>query len=165
MTMMKSPRMWRDTLVVGFAMFAVFFGAGNLIFPPHVGFQTGAGWGWGLLGLLITGMLLPTFGVVAVGLGGGTFERLTRPIAPWFGTLLMVVSMIGVAWLVTIPRTAAVAHEAGLAQLLPGAADGFGKAAFLVLYFAISLFFAIDRSSVIDKIGKYLTPALLVAER
>ena len=113
MTMMKSPRMWRDMLVVGFAMFAVFFGAGNLIFPPQVGFQTGADWEWGLLGLLVTGMLLPTFGVVAVGLRGGTFERLTRPIAPWFGTLLLVVSMTLVAWLVTIPRTGAVAFETG----------------------------------------------------
>ena len=162
MTMMKSPRMWRDMLVVGFAMFAVFFGAGNLIFPPQVGFQTGADWEWGLLGLLVTGMLLPTFGVVAVGLRGGTFERLTRPIAPWFGTLLLVVSMTLVAWLVTIPRTGAVAFETGLAQLVPAASGVAGKTAFLILYFAISLFFAIDRSSVIDKIGKYLTPALLV---
>ena len=162
MTMMKSPRMWRDMLVVGFAMFAVFFGAGNLIFPPQVGFQTGADWEWGLLGLLVTGMLLPTFGVVAVGLRGGTLERLTRPIASWFGTLLLVVSMTLVAWLVTIPRTGAVAFETGLAQLVPAASDVAGKTAFLILYFAISLFFAIDRSSVIDKIGKYLTPALLV---
>ena len=160
--MMKSPRMWRDMLVVGFAMFAVFFGAGNLIFPPQVGFQTGADWEWGLLGLLVTGMLLPTFGVVAVGLRGGTFERLTRPIASWFGTLLLVVSMTLVAWLVTIPRTGAVAFETGLAQLAPAASGVAGKTAFLILYFAISLFFAIDRSSVIDKIGKYLTPALLV---
>lgn len=106
MLKVTSPRMWRDMVIVGFAMFAVFFGAGNLIFPPHVGFQTGADWLPGLMGLLLTGMLLPTFGVVAVGLGGGSFERLTRPIAPWFGTVMTVVAMITVAWLVTIPRTA-----------------------------------------------------------
>lgn len=162
MLKVTSPRMWRDMVIVGFAMFAVFFGAGNLIFPPHVGFQTGADWLPGLMGLLLTGMLLPTFGVVAVGLGGGSFERLTRPIAPWFGTVMTVVAMITVAWLVTIPRTAAVAHETGMATLIPQAAGGAGKTLFLLLYFAISLFFAIDRSSVIDKIGKYLTPALLV---
>ncbi|HMQ42485.1 MAG TPA: branched-chain amino acid transport system II carrier protein [Paracoccus sp. (in: a-proteobacteria)] len=162
MLKMNAPHMWRDMVIVGFAMFAVFFGAGNLIFPPQVGFHTGTDWLPGLLGLLITAMLLPTIGVVAVGLGGGTFERLTRPIAPWFGTVMMVVTMITVAWLVTIPRTAAVAFETGMATLVPATAGAVGKAMFLILYFAISLFFAIDRSSVIDKIGKYLTPALLV---
>ena len=162
MATMNGARMGRDMLVVGFAMFAVFFGAGNLIFPPHVGFQTGSAWGAGLMGLLLTGMLLPTFGIVAVGLGGGTFERLTRPIAPWFGTALLVVSMILVAWLVTIPRTAAVAYEAGMTVLVPATGSALGKTVFLLLYFAVSLFFAIDRGSVIDKIGKYLTPLLLI---
>ena len=41
MQAMNSPRMWRDMVIVGFAMFAVFFGAGNLIFPPHVGSRPG----------------------------------------------------------------------------------------------------------------------------
>ena len=162
MQTVTSPRMWRDMVIVGFAMFAVFFGAGNLIFPPHVGFQTGDAWLPGLMGLLLTGMLLPTIGVVAVGLGGGTFQRLTQPVAPWFGTVMTIVTMITVAWLITIPRTAAVAYETGMATLVPGAANGIGKTLLLVLYFVISLFFAIDRSSVIDKIGKYLTPALLI---
>ena len=97
MQTVTSPRMWRDMVIVGFAMFAVFFGAGNLIFPPHVGFQTGDAWLPGLMGLLLTGMLLPTIGVVAVGLGGGTFQRLTQPVAPWFGTVMTIVTMITAA--------------------------------------------------------------------
>jgi branched-chain amino acid:cation transporter, LIVCS family len=152
----------RDLVVVGFAMFAVFFGAGNLIFPPHIGFQSGNEWPPALLGLLLTGMLLPMMSVLAVGVGGGTFERLTRPIAPWFGTLVMAVTLVTVAWLITIPRTAAVAYETGIRTLAPGIEGRTISIVFLVVYFAISLYFAIDRSSVIDKIGKILTPLLLI---
>lgn len=152
----------RDTLVIGFAMFAVFFGAGNLIFPPQIGFATGTQWGTALLGLMLTGMLLPVLGVIAIGLGGGSFERLTRPIAPWFGTVLIVTTMIAIAWLITIPRTASVAFESGLQTLLPSLDKTVGMAVFVPLYFAISLYFAIDRSRVIDKVGAVLTPVLLV---
>lgn len=104
MSHITKRKMLGDTIIVGFAMFAVFFGAGNLIFPPDVGFDTGAAWGAGLMGMLLTGMLLPALGVAAVGIGGGSFERLTRPIAPWFGAVVMFVAMITIAWLITIPR-------------------------------------------------------------
>lgn len=103
-----NPRL-RDILIVGFAMFAVFFGAGNLIFPPHISLAAGSNWPVALVGLSLTGMLLPVLGVIAVGLGGGSFERLTQPIAPWFGTALVFITMIAIAWLITIPRTAGVA--------------------------------------------------------
>lgn len=63
------PRL-RDILVIGFAMFAVFFGAGNLIFPPQIGFAAGSDWPAALAGLSLTGMLLPVLGVIAVGIGG-----------------------------------------------------------------------------------------------
>lgn len=89
--------MWKDALIIGFAMFAVFFGAGNLIFPPQIGFATGAQWGTALAGLMLTGMVLPVLGVIAIGIGGGSFERLTRPIAPWFGTVLIFTTMIAIA--------------------------------------------------------------------
>lgn len=153
---------WKDTLVIGFAMFAVFFGAGNLIFPPQIGFATGTEWGVALLGLMLTGMLLPVLGVIAIGLGGGSFERLTRPIAPWFGTVLIFTTMIAIAWLITIPRTASVAFESGLQTLWPALDATVGMRVFVPLYFAVSLYFAIDRSRVIDKVGAVLTPVLLV---
>lgn len=159
--MNTTPRL-RDVLVIGFAMFAVFFGAGNLIFPPQIGFATGTNWVAALVGLTLTGMLLPVLGVIAVGLGGGSFERLTRPIASWFGTALIVTTMISIAWLITIPRTAGVAFETGVMTLAPSLDPKVGLWVFVPLYFAASLYFAIDESQVIDKVGRILTPALLV---
>lgn len=84
-----------DSIIIGFATFAIFFGAGNLIFPPFIGFTSGTEWVPALLGMTISGVILPVLGVVAVSASGGTFADLTKPIAPWFYkvfcTLIMVV--------------------------------------------------------------------------
>ena len=152
----------RDSLIIGFAMFAVFFGAGNLIFPPQIGFAAGDHWLIALTGLSITGMLLPVLGVIAIGLGGGGFERLARPIAPWFGTVLIFTTMVAIAWLITIPRTASVAFETGVMTLAPALDPKIGIAVFVPVYFLASVYFAIDQNQVIDKVGRILTPALLI---
>ncbi|WP_353475177.1 branched-chain amino acid transport system II carrier protein [Salipiger sp. H15] len=153
--------MIRDSVIVGLAMFAVFFGAGNLIFPPQIGFLAGDGWGAALVGLLITGMVLPVLSVVALGLRGGSVERLTAPVAPWFGSALLFVTMIGLAWLIAVPRTASVAFETGFRTLAPSLDPGIGIWLFVPLFFVVSTYFALDRSRVIDRIGRYLTPLLL----
>ncbi|WP_226623691.1 branched-chain amino acid transport system II carrier protein [Alloyangia pacifica] len=153
--------MIRDSVIVGLAMFAVFFGAGNLIFPPQIGFLAGDGWSAALTGLLITGMLLPVLSVVVLGLRGGTVERLCTPIAPWFGAALLGVTMLGLAWLIAVPRTASVAFETGFRTLAPDLDPGVGIWLFLPAFFLVSTYFALDRSRVIDRIGQVLTPLLL----
>ncbi|MCA0938593.1 branched-chain amino acid transport system II carrier protein [Salipiger pacificus] len=154
-------RVIRDSVIVGLAMFAVFFGAGNLIFPPQIGFLAGDGWSAALTGLLITGMVLPVLSVVALGLRGGTVERLCAPIAPWFGSALLFVTMLGLAWLIAVPRTASVAFETGFRTLAPALEPKLGIWVFVPLFFVVSTYFALDRSRVIDRIGRVLTPLLL----
>lgn len=102
----------RNVIVVGLAMFAIYFGAGNLIFPPHIGVTSGANWVAGLFGLLITGITLPILAVIAVGNAGG-FHQISRPIAPWFYVLFNIIMMYSIGLLVTIPRTGAMAYESG----------------------------------------------------
>ncbi|SDI07120.1 branched-chain amino acid transport system II carrier protein [Alloyangia pacifica] len=161
MTQTGQHRVIRDSVIVGLAMFAVFFGAGNLIFPPQIGFLAGTGWNAALLGLLITGMLLPVLSVVALGLRGGTVERLCAPIAPWFGSALLGVTMLGLAWLIAVPRTASVAFETGFRTLAPALDPEVGIWLFVPLFFVVSTYSALDRSRVIDRIGRVLTPLLL----
>ena len=161
MAQTEQQRVIRDSVIVGLAMFAVFFGAGNLIFPPQIGFLAGDGWSAALVGLLITGMVLPVLSVVALGLRGGTVERLCAPIAPWFGAALLFVTMLGLAWLIAVPRTASVAFETGFRTLAPALDPKIGIWAFVPLFFGVSTYFALDRSRVIDRIGRVLTPLLL----
>jgi len=66
----------KDVLIVGVALFAMFFGAGNLIFPPYMGLLAGVDWKWALLGFLITGIGMPLLGIMAAAKAGGTIEHI-----------------------------------------------------------------------------------------
>lgn len=108
----------KDALVVGFALFAVFFGAGNLIFPPLVGVVSGSGWSAAIMGLMLSGILLPIATIVAVDNMGGRFEQLCRPVSGWFCSAYMVFFVI---FILTcgIPRQGGVGIETGLFSVFP----------------------------------------------
>ncbi len=148
----------KDVLVVGVALFAMFFGAGNLIFPPYMGLLSGSAWQWALLGFLITGIGMPLLGIMAAARAGGTVEHLGRRVSPWFGRLLSIVIILAIGPLLAIPRTCAVAFELGIRPSWPA----FPPALFSLIFFAIAFWFALNRSAVVDKIGKFLTPFLVV---
>lgn len=151
-----------DALVVGFAIFAIYFGAGNLIFPPYIGASTGPDWQIGLLGLTLAGILLPVLAVTAVANSGGTFKSLARPIAPWFYIVYNILVMIGVGALITIPRTSAVAFEIGVRTLVPASDNFVGRLIAVLVFFGIATFVAFDQGSIADRVGKILTPVLLL---
>lgn len=145
------------TFILGFALFALYFGAGNLIFPPSIGLASGSEWVSSLLGFSITGIVLPLLAVVAILQVGGKFENLTNPIAPWFYSVFNLLLMVGIGVFVTIPRMAATTHELGTAALFPNTSS----VVTIVAFFAIAFFFAKDESNVIDRIGRYLTPVMV----
>lgn len=145
------------TFILGFALFALYFGAGNLIFPPSIGLASGSQWISSLLGFSITGIVLPLLAVVAILQAGGKFENLTNPIAPWFYSVFNLLLMVGIGVFVTIPRMAATTHELGTAALLPNTPTVIT----IVGFFVIAFFFAKDEGNVIDRIGRYLTPIMV----
>ncbi|MBP1634354.1 MAG: branched-chain amino acid:cation transporter, family [Acidobacteria bacterium] len=147
-----------DVLVVGVALFAMFFGAGNLIFPPFMGMMAGSAWGAALLGFLITGIGMPLLGIVASARAGGSVEHLAGRVGPRFARILSVVIILAIGPLLAIPRTGATTFELGVLPVAPW----FSPALFSVLYFAVTLVFALNKSAVVDKIGKILTPFLLL---
>lgn len=153
---MNTNKILRDSLIFGFALFAVFFGAGNLIFPPTIGLASGTDWPIALVGFILTGIALPLLGVVAVLNSNGKFEDLTKPISPWFYKVFNLVVMVGIAMLVTVPRTAASTHEMGIHPLFPSVPSFVT----MIVFFALNFYFASDQSNIMDKLGKFLTPAL-----
>lgn len=148
----------QHSIILGFALFALYFGAGNLIFPPEIGHASGADYLPALLGFAVTGILLPLLAVIAVLNVGGKFEELTRPISPWFYKIFNLLLMVGIGVFVTLPRMGATTHEMGINVLFPSVP----QLVTLVVYFAITFYFAMDKSNVIEKIGKWLTPALML---
>lgn len=148
----------KDVLVVGFALFAMFFGAGNLIFPPFLGLASGSNWAGALFGFLITGIGMPLLGIMAVSRAGGTIDHFAGRVSPIFAKILGVVVILAIGPLLAIPRTGATTYEMGVKPIFPGASPLFVS----IIYFSITLFFVLNPSAVIDKIGKILTPFLIV---
>ena len=147
-----------DGIIVGFALFAMFFGAGNLIFPPLLGFMTGDKWFITFIAFSITGICIPILGIFAVGKAGGEVQQFAGKVHPIFANIFGTVIMLGIGPLLAIPRTAATTYEIGV---LPFSAS-ISPMVSSIIFFTIVLIFSIKPSKVIGLIGKYLTPILII---
>lgn len=148
----------RDALILGAALFSMFFGAGNLIFPPFLGLIAGNQWNWSMVGFFLTGIGLPFLGIMASAKAGGNVDRLGNKISPIFSKFLGITIVLVIGPLLAIPRTGATAFEMGVLPIFPDA----NPIIFAIIYFGITLLLVIKPTNVIDKIGKVLTPVLLV---
>ena len=81
---MNKKNFWKDTIIVGLALFSTMFGAGNLIFPPQIGLFSGDQWVLGVLGLLLGGIVLPVLALWAVNNVGDKSQDLMGHVSPWF---------------------------------------------------------------------------------
>lgn len=148
----------KDFLIVGFALFAMFFGAGNLIFPPFLGKLVGSEYIFAIIGFSLTGVGLPLLAIIACIKGDGTFETMASKISPKFALIFATLLFIAIGPMLAIPRTAATTFELTVHPFFPS----IPAIVWMIIYFALNLFFIFRKSSIIDLIGKFLTPALLI---
>lgn len=148
----------KDTLIVGLALFAMFFGAGNLIFPPTLGLLSGDKWFPAMLGFMLTGIGFPVIGVIATAKAGGHIEDLGDRVGKVFSKTLGLLIMLSIGPLLAIPRTAATTYEIGLRPLPINISPAVGS----IIFFAIVLYFVLTPSKLIDRIGGVLTPVLII---
>lgn len=148
----------KDAIVIGFALFSMFFGAGNLIFPGFLGNTLGSSFFTGMIGFLITGVGLPLLAIVACSKGDGSFESIASKIGPKFVIIFTTLLFMAIGPLLAVPRTAATTFEMSINPFFPG----IPAIVVIAVYFIINLIFVLKRSSIIDTIGKFLTPALLI---
>ena len=97
----------KEILVMGFALFAMFFGAGNVIFPPYIGIMTGSDWFMALLGFTITGMGMPLLGLLATFRAGGDVDRFAGKVSMPFAKVFNFAILLCIGPMFAIPRTAA----------------------------------------------------------
>ena len=147
-----------DVLVIGFAMFAMFFGAGNLIFPPFLGRIAGDQWFGGFLCFIIADAGLAIMTVLAMIRKDGTIWSMTDRLGKIPSKLLAIASIAFVGPILCIPRTCATTFEMGMQPLFPG----LNSWIFAAVFFGLTYILTIRPSAVVDIIGKFLTPALLV---
>ena len=142
--------------VTSFALFSLFFGAGNLILPPQLGFKSGNLWWLVALGFCLSAVLVPILGIMAHAKLQGTMYDFGKKVSPTFSLIYCyVVYAISIA--LPSPRTASVTHEMAVQPLW----DSSSLATSLI-YFVLVYVFVINRSKILDVVGKFLTPGILI---
>ena len=148
----------KDILIIGFALFSMFFGAGNLIFPPFIGVTSGSNWLISFLGFIIAdvGIILLSINAVA---RAGSFQNVVEKAGKKFGLYLEIIMMLCLGPILVIPRTAATTFEMSIMPIT----SSLNSAIFSILFFGLTLILTIRPTKVMDIIGKFLTPVLLLA--
>lgn len=158
-------------LLVGLTLFSMFFGAGNLIFPPFLGAQAGTDMLAALAGFLVTAVGFPILGVMAVAESGGLTALASR-VNGRFAFLFTLLIYLSIGPCLAIPRTASTSFEMVMrpalesAGLLEASFGDFGALAlaqfvYSVLFFLLAYFIALNPEKLTQRLGKYLCPTLI----
>ncbi|WP_282372910.1 branched-chain amino acid transport system II carrier protein [Pseudomonas sp. PS02290] len=151
----------QDILALGFMTFALFVGAGNIIFPPIVGLQAGPHVWMAALGFLVTAVGLPVVTVIALAKVGGAMDALSSPIGKVAGTILAAVCYLSVGPLFATPRTATVSFEVGLAPLT--GESPLALFLYSLVYFLLVFWISLYPGRLLDTVGRFLAPLKIIA--
>lgn len=152
----------RKLLIVGLTLFSMFFGAGNLIFPPFLAAQAGTAVWPALMGFLVSAVGLPVLGVIAVSRAGG-LERLAGRVHPWFAMVFTILIYLSIGPCLAIPRTASTSFEMTVLPVLNGGEGLFmWQFVYSVLFFLAAALLALNPEKLTQRLGKVLCPVLLV---
>ncbi|CAM3264404.1 branched-chain amino acid transport system II carrier protein [Filibacter tadaridae] len=154
----------QKNFVIGLMLFALFLGAGNIIFPPLLGQMAGDDLFISMIGFLITGVGLPLLAILAIANAGGGLQTIANRVNPVFGIAFTMIVYLAIGPFFGIPRTATVSYEIGIAPFLPDtvAVSNWPLAVFTVVFFIITIALALNPAKLVDRIGKVLTPVLFL---
>ncbi|GAB3082104.1 branched-chain amino acid transport system II carrier protein [Corynebacterium aquatimens] len=143
------------------ALFSMFFGAGNLIFPPMLAVQSGENFWPAILGFLTTGALLPVLAVVAIALSGANVRDLAQRAGTFFGIIFPILAYLSIGAFYALPRTSAVSFDVAMTPVF-GWDGTMERALFNLVFFGIALALSWNPTTITDTLGKFLTPALVL---
>lgn len=151
----------KEIVVLGLALFSMFFGAGNLLFPPSLGVAVGDSWISAGIGFFVTGVGLPLLGILAF-TKGGTLDEFASKVSLKFNKAYLTTLILVIGPLFAIPRTGSTTFEMGVLPLIGGMNPKVMAIVCSVAFFAVTLFLVMNESKVTDILGKFLTPIILV---
>ncbi|WP_241607887.1 branched-chain amino acid transport system II carrier protein [Rosenbergiella australiborealis] len=151
----------RDIFALGFMTFALFVGAGNIIFPPMVGIQSGEHVWVSALGFLLTAVGLPVMTVIALARVGGGVDTLSSPMGKAAGVVLAFICYLAVGPLFATPRTATVSFAVGIGPLVGD--NALALQIYSVIYFCIVIFVSLFPGKLLDTVGHFLAPIKIIA--
>ena len=152
----------KNMVVISFMLFSLFFGAGNLIFPPFLGQNAGEHTFTAMAGFLLTAVVLPVLGVIVVARFDG-LDKLSGKAGKRFAFIFTVLIYLSVGPGLGIPRAASVPFEMAVSPYLPNDAN---RTLWMVLYsalfFLVALWLCLNPGKLVQRIGRVLTPSLLI---
>ncbi|MDV5169189.1 branched-chain amino acid transport system II carrier protein [Photobacterium rosenbergii] len=146
-----------DTLAIGLMTFAMFLGAGNIIFPPFLGLEAGTHLLPAMAGFLITAVGLPALTLIVFGHLSDS-KQLTNPLPTWLATLIWVALLTAVGPAFSMPRAVTVAYEMGINPFV----DSDQLPLFSLIFCSLTLLLAFHPGKLVDYIGKVMTPLLII---
>lgn len=149
----------KELLFVGLTLFSMFFGAGNLIFPPFLGEQAGSHAWIALVGFIVSAVGLPILGVIAVAKAGG-LKSLASRVHPLFAFIFTLLIYLSIGPCLAIPRTASTSFEMAIVPFV-GNDGAWIQVLYSLLFFGIALYMALKPEKLTDRLGKVLCPILL----
>ncbi len=155
----------KDILFVGLMLFSMFFGAGNLIFPPFLGMSAGTSFWPAIIGFIMTAVGLPLLVLTAISLVKDGVNTLGSRVHPWFGTIFTIVVYLSIGPFFGIPRNANVAFEMGLKPFLGKVpvSQSMLLLGFTVVFFLLVYLLSLNPSKVVNLMGSLITPVLLLS--
>ena len=160
---MKKSLSFKETILVGSMLFGMFFGAGNLIFPIHMGQLAGSNVSSAVFGFIATGVGLPILGVACLGISkkDSLFE-LSSLVGDKFKYFFTILLYLTIGPFFAIPRCAATSFTTGIVPLLNNGSQVLPRLIFTFIFFALALFFALKPSKILSYIGKFINPLFLI---
>jgi LIVCS family branched-chain amino acid:cation transporter len=146
----------KQTYITAFALFSLFFGAGNLILPPFLGYNAGAGWVWVLIGFLLSAVVIPIMAIYGHARLQGTLLDFAKKVSPVFAFIYAILIYI-ISVSLPSPRTASVTYEMAIQPYFE-----ISSLWTSVIYFAFVLVFVLNRTKILSFIGKFLTPLIIL---
>lgn len=159
---MKEKLSFSSYATIGFMLFALFFGAGNLIFPAQLGQNAGTNFWPAVTAFLITGVGLPLLGILAMSFSGSRdLQELAGRVHPAYGIFFTSLLYLTIGPFFAAPRTGTVAYEVGIAPFVSEGSQQTGLLLFTVLFFAATLIFSLYPGQIVNTVGKFLAPGLV----
>lgn len=160
---MQTKLPFSSYLVIGVMLFALFFGAGNLIFPAQLGQYAGSNLWPAVIGFLITGVGLPFLGVLAMGFSGSrNLQDLATRIHPVYAVIFTSLLYLTIGPFFAAPRTGAVAYDIGIAPFISEGYTQIGLVIFTLIFFGLTLWLSLNPAKIVDNVGKVLSPGIII---
>lgn len=146
----------KQTFITAFALFSLFFGAGNLILPPYLGYNAGESWFWVILGFTVSAVVIPILAIYGYARLQGTMLDFAAKVSPVFA-IIYSVSVYAISITLPSPRTASVTYEMAVQPYFE-----ISSLWTSALYFFLVGIFVFNRNKILELIGRFLTPFIII---